>query len=172
MFEFDAIVYAIGLDAITEALDRIDIRGRGGASLKAAWADGPRTYLGLMIAQLPNFFMVTGPGSPSVLANMILGIEQHIDWNAGCIVHLTLNELATIEASQAAQNAWVEQVNRAAERTLYPLANSWYMGANVPGKPRVFMPYVGGWQKCRQKCLAVAANNYEGFILSATGDPT
>jgi cation diffusion facilitator CzcD-associated flavoprotein CzcO len=156
----DAIVYAIGFDAMTGALSKIDIRGRGGAALKDAWSAGPRTYLGLMIAGFPNLFIVTGPGSPSVLCNMAVAIEQHVDWIADCIAWLGDRQVGAIEATEAAQDAWV------ADTTVYPLANSWYLGANVPGKPRVFMPYIGGFPVYRDKCNEVAAAGYEGFALT------
>jgi cyclohexanone monooxygenase len=167
-FDFDVIVYAIGFDAMTGALCGIDIRGRGGALLKDKWVGGPRTYLGLMVAGFPNLFTVTGPGSPSVLSNMIVSIEQHVDWITDCIGWLGERQMGVIEATEAAQDAWVEHVNEVGAGTLYPLADSWYMGANVPGKPRVFMPYIGGFSVYRDKCDAVAANGYEGFALTRT----
>ncbi|MBP7705581.1 MAG: NAD(P)/FAD-dependent oxidoreductase [Caulobacter sp.] len=159
----DAIVYAIGFDAMTGALSRIDIRGRGGVALKDEWAAGPRTYLGLMVAGFPNLFTVTGPGSPSVLSNMLMSIEFHVDWIADAIAHLRAGNAAVIEATPQAQEAWVQHVNDEADATLYPRANSWYIGANVPGKPRVFMPYVGEGYKVRID--EVAAKGYEGFAV-------
>ncbi|KCZ87362.1 flavin-containing monooxygenase [Hyphomonas johnsonii] len=164
--EFDAIIYAIGFDAMTGALDRIDIRGRGGERLRDKWAAGPVTYLGLMASGFPNLFMVTGPGSPSVLSNMMVSIEQHVDWIADCIGHLGDHQLTTIEATPEAEQAWVAHVNEIADQTLYVQANSWYLGANVPGKPRVFMPYPGGVGVYREKCDEVVANAYEGFALT------
>ncbi|RYI16130.1 MAG: NAD(P)/FAD-dependent oxidoreductase, partial [Acetobacteraceae bacterium] len=140
--EVDAIVFATGFDAMTGALTRIDIRGRDGLGLAEKWEDGPRTYLGLMTAGFPNLFMITGPGSPSVLSNMIVSIEQHVDWLTECLAHLRARGLETIEATREAEGQWVEHVNEVADRTLYPAANSWYMGANILGKPRVFMPYI------------------------------
>jgi cation diffusion facilitator CzcD-associated flavoprotein CzcO len=166
-YEFDAIVYATGFDAMTGSLTGIDIRGRRGASLRETWSAGPRTYLGLGSAGFPNLFMITGPGSPSVLSNMIVSIEQHVDWVTDAIQHLDREGLRTIEATPEAQEAWVDHVNLIASYTLYPKANSWYMGANVPGKPRVFMPYAGGVGEYRKKCDEVAAKGYEGFVLSA-----
>jgi cation diffusion facilitator CzcD-associated flavoprotein CzcO len=166
-YVFDAIVYATGFDAMTGSLTNVDIRGRGGASLKETWRAGPRTYLGIGSAGFPNLFMITGPGSPSVLSNMIVSIEQHVDWVCDAIAHLRDQGLRTIEASQEAQDAWVDHVNLIASYTLYPKANSWYMGANVPGKPRVFMPYAGGVGEYRKKCDEVAAKGYEGFLLNA-----
>ncbi|HEX4183408.1 MAG TPA: NAD(P)/FAD-dependent oxidoreductase [Caulobacteraceae bacterium] len=165
-YRLDAIVYAIGFDAMTGALGKIDIRGRGGAALGDRWTHGPRTYLGLMIAGFPNLFIVTGPGSPSVLANMAVAIEQHVEWISDCIGWLRDRQMGAIEASAEAQDAWVEHVNEVADATLFPLANSWYIGANVPGKPRVFMPYIGGFATYRQTCEDVAAKGYEGFHLT------
>ena len=165
-YEFDVIIYAIGFDAMTGALDRIDIRGRNGRTLREKWAAGPLTYLGLMVSGFPNMFLVTGPGSPSVLSNMLVSIEQHIDWISGCIHDLGERQVSVIEATPEAEAAWVAHVNEVAAGTLYLQANSWYLGANVPGKPRVFMPYVGGVGAYREKCDEVAANDYEGFTLS------
>lgn len=167
-YEFDALVYAIGFDAMTGALNKIDIRGKDGAALKDKWEHGPRTYLGLMVAGFPNLFLVTGPGSPSVLSNMVVSIEQHVDWIADCITHLNGRQLTTIEATLEAEDAWVAHVNEVADTTLYPHANSWYLGANVPGKPRVFMPYVGGVGPYREVCNDVVANDYRGFALSSS----
>jgi cation diffusion facilitator CzcD-associated flavoprotein CzcO len=166
-YEFDTIVYATGFDAMTGSLTNVDIRGRDGLSLKETWSAGPRTYLGIGSAGFPNLFMITGPGSPSVLSNMIVSIEQHVDWVTGVIGHLEQQGLRAIEATQDAQDAWVDHVNEIASYTLYPKANSWYMGANVPGKTRVFMPYAGGVGEYRKKCDEVAANGYQGFALTA-----
>ena len=166
-YEFDCIVFATGFDAMTGALLGIDIRGRGGRTLKDAWAEGPKTYLGLQVVGFPNLFTITGPGSPSVLTNMIVSIEQHVDWITDCLAHLRSEGLETIEASAEAQETWVEHVNQVANFTLLPRANSWYIGANVPGKPRVFMPYIGGLSAYTLKCKEVAANGYEGFILKS-----
>ncbi len=168
-YAFDSLVFAIGFDAMTGALGKIDIRGRKGVVLKDKWSAGPRTYLGLMTAGFPNLFIVTGPGSPSVLSNMVVSIEQHVDWISDCITHVTHRQFDAIEASVQAEDAWVSHVNEVAGMTLFPQANSWYMGANVPGKPRIFMPYIGGVGAYRQKCNEVAAQGYEGFELSASG---
>jgi cyclohexanone monooxygenase len=165
-YEVDCIVYATGFDAMTGALARIDIRGRAGRRLIDDWAAGPRSYLGLGVAGFPNLFTITGPGSPSVLSNMLTSIEQHVEWIADCIAYLRARGFALIEPTLAAQDAWVEHVNVVAHATLYPQANSWYMGANVPGKPRVFMPYVGGVGAYRAKCKEVAEAGYEGFALT------
>ncbi|AGZ41839.1 flavin-containing monooxygenase [Actinoplanes friuliensis] len=166
-YAFDAIVYATGFDAMTGALTNIDIRGRGGVSLKETWSAGPRTYLGLGSVGFPNMFMITGPGSPSVLSNMVVSIEQHVEWVTGVIEHLEKQGLRAIEPTQQAQDSWVDHVNEIAGYTLYPKANSWYMGANVPGKTRVFMPYAGGVGAYRKRCDEVAAQGYEGFALTA-----
>ena len=165
-YEFDAIVFATGFDAMTGALLNIDIRGRNGLTLKEKWEGGPRTYLGIQIAGFPNLFTITGPGSPSVLTNMMVSIEQHVDWVSDCVSYLRDHEQASIEATVQAEDAWVDHVNEVANFTLYPRANSWYVGANVPGKPRVFMPYVGGFNNYLQKCADVAAKGYEGFALA------
>ena len=164
-YEFDAIVFATGFDAMTGALSNIDIRGKGGLPLKEKWEHGPRTYLGLQVAGFPNLFTITGPGSPSVLSNMIVSIEQHVDWISDCLGYLREHELQTIEATVEAEDAWVDHVNHVANFTLYPLANSWYIGANVPGKPRVFMPYIGGVGVYGARCAEVAEAGYEGFTL-------
>ncbi len=166
-YQLDSIVFATGFDAMTGALSNIEIHGRGGATLNEKWSQGPRAYLGLMIAGFPNLFTITGPGSPSVLSNMAISIEQHVDWIADCLAYLRRHELAGIEATVDAENAWVEHVREVGDTTLFPLANSWYMGSNIPGKPRVFMPYIGGVGPYRQKCDEVAANGYEGFALMA-----
>ena len=166
-YAVDSIVYAIGFDAMTGALLGIDIRGRDGVALRDKWAGGPRAYLGLAIAGFPNLFAITGPGSPSVLSNMIVSIEQHVDWIADCLTALRARGLRSIEATEPAEEAWVAHVNEVGHTTLYPAANSWYMGANIPGKPRVFMPYVGGVGAYRKRCDAVAAQGYAGFTLSA-----
>lgn len=165
-FTVDSIVFATGFDAMTGALNGIAIRGRDGNCLKEKWAAGPRTYLGVMVAGFPNLFTITGPGSPSVLSNMAIAIEQHVDWIAGCMAYLRNHRIATMEATLEAESAWVNHVNEVADLTLYPLANSWYLGANIPGKPRVFMPYIGGLPAYCQKCNEVAASGYEGFTLT------
>ena len=165
-FELDAIVFATGFDAMTGALREIDVRGKSGEQLADKWAGGPLTYLGLMVAGFPNMFMITGPGSPSVKAQMILACEQHTDWIVDCLEHMRTNAFARVEADEAAEGAWVQHVNEIADSTLYPLANSWYVGANIPGKPRVFMPYVGGFDRYKAKCDEVAANDYEGMTMS------
>jgi cyclohexanone monooxygenase len=165
-FALDALVLATGFDAMTGALAKIDIRGRDGLPLTEKWAEGPKTYLGLGIAGFPNLFTITGPGSPSVLSNMIMAIEQHVDWIHDCIAYLGAEGLTTIEPDPGAEAAWVEHVNEVASATLYTTGcNSWYLGANVPGKPRVFMPYLG-FPPYVEKCEEVAAKGYAGFRLA------
>jgi len=166
-YTLDALVFATGFDAMTGSVAKIDIVGRGGITLNQKWAAGPRTYLGLMSEGFPNLFIVTGPGSPSVLSNMIVSIEQHVDWITDCVTHLRDRGMVSIEAGRDAEDRWVAHVNEVAQGTLYPQANSWYMGANVPGKPQIFMPYIGGVGVYRQICADVAAKDYEGFVLSA-----
>ena len=166
-YELDVIVFATGFDAMTGPFHKIDIRGRDGLSLKEAWHAGPRTYLGLQVAGFPNMFTVTGPGSPSVLCNMPVAIEQHVEWITDCITHMRENGIERIKAAPEAMEKWVGHVNEAADATLLPLAkHSWYLGANVPGKPRVFMPYAGGMTRYRAICDDVAAKGYEGFVFS------
>lgn len=164
-YELDAIVFATGFDALTGALLDIDIRGRTGEVLKDKWTAGPRAYLGLAIAGFPNLFTVTGPGSPSVLSNMMVSLEQHVDWIAACIDYLGTHDLEYIEATLESEDQWVQHVNQTAGETLYPKANSWYMGANIPDKARVFLPYVGGVGNYRKICDRVTVNGYEGFAL-------
>jgi cation diffusion facilitator CzcD-associated flavoprotein CzcO len=168
----DGIVFATGFDAMTGALLRMDIAGRDGLPLAEAWAAGPRTQLGLQVPGFPNLFTITGPGSPSVLTNMPVAIEQHVEWITDCIAHLRARGLATIEATDDAAEAWVAHVNDAANATLMPQAgHSWYLGANVPGKPRVFMPYAGGMARYRTICAEVAAQGYPGFVTAPQAAP-
>ena len=166
-YAIDALVLATGFDAMTGSVAKIDIRGRGGKTLNQKWAQGAKTYLGLMSEGFPNLFIITGPGSPSVLSNMIVSIEQHVDWIADCLSFMRGRALTSMEATRAAEEAWVAHVNQVAHMTLYPQANSWYMGANIPGKPRIFMPYIGGVGVYRRTCDDVAAKGYEGFAMTA-----
>ena len=168
-FEFDAIVYATGFDAMTGPVVAVDITGKDGLTLREKWADGPSTYLGLTTVGFPNFFTITGPGSPSVLSNMAVSIEQHVDWVADCIRDLAAGGFETIEPTPVAEAGWNQHVDDGASITLYPTANSWYMGANVPGKPRVFLPYVAGVDTYRATCEEVAARDYLGFTFSGPG---
>jgi len=164
--EIDALVLATGFDAMTGSVARIDIRGRRSQTLNQKWAEGPRTFLGLMSEGFPNLFIITGPGSPSVLSNMIVSIEQHVDWITDAIAWMRDRGLEAMEASREAEDQWVAHVNEVAHATLYPQANSWYMGANIPGKPRIFMPYIGGVGVYRRICNEVAAKEYEGFVMT------
>ncbi len=168
-FELDAIVFATGFDAMTGPLVAVDITGRDGVTLAEKWSDGPHTYLGLTTAGFPNFFMITGPGSPSVLSNMMVSIEQHVDWVADCLVRLREDGFDVIEPTRRAEDGWGRHVNDCAEITLYPRAASWYMGANVPGKPRVFLPYVGGVDRYRATCDEVVERDYLGFRRTGPG---
>lgn len=163
-YDVDVIVFATGFDAMTGPLLRVDIRGRGGRALRDKWAEGPRSYLGLATVGFPNLFVITGPGSPSVLSNMVPSIEQHTNWIAACLGWMETRGLRRIEATSEAEDAWVAHVNEVADSTLYPSCNSWYLGANIPGKPRVFMPYLG-YPAYVQKCDEVAARGYEGFTV-------
>jgi cyclohexanone monooxygenase len=167
LYEFDAMVCATGYDALTGAVLNIVIRGRKGQELTKKWAHGPRTYLGLMTNGFPNMFIITGAGSPSVLVNMIVGIEHHVEWISDCLEHLRRLGRDTIEPTREAEDGWVEHVNDAAGRTLFPKANSWFLGANIPGKPRVFMPYVAKIGIYRGECQAVADDGYTGFTLQS-----
>jgi cyclohexanone monooxygenase len=164
-YELDAIVFATGFDAMTGSLLRIDIRGAGHLSLADAWANGPRTMLGIQIAGFPNLFTVTGPGSPSVLMNMPVAIEYHVDWIADCIEYTREHGWNRVEATEAAQDAWVEHVADVGGQSLFGRADSWYVGANIPGKPRVVMPYAGGQPTYRKRCDAVRSSGYEGFAF-------
>jgi len=167
-YAFDIIVFATGFDAMTGPLKALNLKGRGGRTLDQQWADGPHSYLGISVAGFPNLFTITGPQSPSVLSNMPVSIEQHVDWIIGCIDAIRKSGKTSIEATPEAQEQWVAHVNEVVNGTLMPGANSWYMSANIPGKPRAFLPYlcpegVGGY---RRKCDEVAAHGYEGFVLA------
>jgi cyclohexanone monooxygenase len=170
-YEVDALVLATGFDAMTGSVAKIDIVGRDGQTLNQKWAEGPKTYLGLMSAGFPNLFIITGPGSPSVLSNMIVSIEQHVDWITDCMGYMRDRSLDIMEANKEAEDNWVAHVNEVAHTTLYPQANSWYMGANIPGKPQIFMPYIGGVGAYRQICNDVAAKGYEGFAMTTAEQP-
>jgi cation diffusion facilitator CzcD-associated flavoprotein CzcO len=170
-YELDAIVFATGFDAMTGALLSVDIRGVDGLALRDKWAEGPRTYLGLGIAGFPNLFTITGPSSPSVLSNMMVSIEQHVDWITDCLAYLREHGIPAIEPTVEAEDEWVRHVEEVGNTTLYPTADSWYMGSNVPGKPRVFMAYIGGVGTYREKCDDVAAKGYEGFELARAAAP-
>ena len=164
-YALDAVILATGFDAITGALTSIDIRGRDGLRLTDKWARGPRSYLGLSVAGFPNLFTIAGPLSPSVLSNMVVSIEQHVDFVADAITYLRDRGRAAIEANPEAEDAWVAHADEAAHMTLYPTADTYYNGQNVPGKPRVFLAYAGGVGAYREYCERVAANGFEGFEL-------
>jgi cyclohexanone monooxygenase len=164
-YEFDALVLATGFDAMTGPYNKIDIRGRGGRPLREKWAEGPHTYLGLMSADYPNLFGITGPQSPSVLTNVPVAIEQHVEWISRLLEHMRNNGLGVVEPTREAEEEWVEHCQEVAHATLLPESATWYMGANVPGKPQVFLPYLGGLGPYREKCDEVAANDYEGFAF-------
>jgi cation diffusion facilitator CzcD-associated flavoprotein CzcO len=166
-YPLDILVFATGFDALTGPLLKIDIRGLPGHNLRDDWVAGPRTYLGLQVAGYPNMFTITGPGSPAVLANMPVAIEQHTEWITACIAHMRDKGLQRIETSKEVSDEWVDEVNAAANRTLLPMASSsWYLGANVPGKPRVFLPYAGGMAHYASICADVVKNDYRGFSFS------
>jgi cyclohexanone monooxygenase len=172
LHEVDFIIFATGFDAVTGALLRIDIRGLKQLSLAEKWAEGPSTYLGLMTAGFPNLFMITGPGSPSVVANVVMAIEQHVEFIADCLAYMRSHGFAEIEADAAAEEGWVRVVDEAARKTVYSLVKSWYNGANIPGKPQRFLPYFGGVTPYREACDASAAAGYRGFHLTAAPAPT
>ena len=165
-YELDAIIFATGFDAITGPLLAVNMRLKGGADLRSVWKHGPRAYLGLMVAGLPNLFTVTGPGSPSVLSNVVVSVEQHVDWICDCLADMREKGWDRIEAEAEAQEAWAQHVDDIARRSLMPDTNSWYMGANIPGKPRMFMPYMGGVGVYRRKCDDIASAGYTGFSFS------
>jgi cation diffusion facilitator CzcD-associated flavoprotein CzcO len=166
-YAVDAIVFATGFDAMTGALTSIDIRGPEGASLGQAWREGPRAYLGLAVTGFPNLFTITGPGSPSVLTNMLPSIEQHVEWIADLLGYMRTHGLRLVEARPDAQEQWMAHVGEVAGRTLRYTCGSWYLGANVAGKARVFMPYIGGFPRYVERCNQIAANGYEGFVFHA-----
>jgi cation diffusion facilitator CzcD-associated flavoprotein CzcO len=166
-YDLDVIVFATGFDAMTGSLLKLNIEGVNGRKLTDDWRAGPQTYLGLQIPGYPNLFTITGPGSPSVLCNLPPAIEQHVQWITNCIKHMKEHQLVKVQTSDAVSQQWQAEVDRAANATLLPqVKHSWYLGANVPGKPRVFMPYAGGLAHYRSICDAVAADNYRGFQFS------
>ena len=164
-YAVDTVVCATGFAAMTGSFDKIEITGRDGLTLREKWRAGPRTYLGLSTVGFPNLFMITGPGSPSVLASMIQAIEQHVDWMVDCMGHMRDVGAAVIEPTVESEDEWVEHVNEVAQVSLRSTCSSWYVGANVPGRPRVFMPYIGGFPVYIGKCNDVMMNGYEGFVL-------
>jgi cyclohexanone monooxygenase len=164
-YALDSIIFATGYDAVTGALMRIELVGRDGLRIQDQWAHGPTSYLGLMVAGFPNLFTITGPGSPSILTNVVVSIEHHVEWIADCLAHMARHGLARIEATAEAEAGWVAEVAQVASGTLFPRANSWYMGANIPGKPRVFLPYVGGFAKYTGICEEIVRAGYRGFDM-------
>ena len=164
--DLDVLIYATGFDALTGPLEALGIIGKGGRSLNQAWEEGARTYLGLSVPGFPNLFTITGPGSPSVLSNMPVSIEQHVEWIGDCIGYLRDQGVTSIEATEDATETWTGHVQEIASKTLFPKAASWYMGANIPGKPRLFLPYIGGLENYERTCDKVAANGYDGFDLA------
>jgi cation diffusion facilitator CzcD-associated flavoprotein CzcO len=171
-YKVDAAVFATGFAAMTGSFDKIKVTGRDGLTLAEKWRAGPRTYLGLSTVGFPNLFMITGPGSPSVLANMIPSIEQHVDWMVDCMGHMRDVGAATIEPTLTYEDDWVKHVNEVAQVSLRSTCSSWYVGANIPGRPRVFMPYIGGFPIYVNKCNEVMTNNLEGFILKGAAKTT
>ncbi len=167
-YELDVLIYATGFDAMTGAINAITFTGRNGETLRDKWQYGPRSYLGLQVTGFPNLFTITGPGSPSVLSNMMVSIEQHVEWITDCVAHMEEHGIATIEPEHEAEERWIEHVYDVAKNTIMTAesCNSWYLGANIPGKPRIFMPYIGGVGPYRAKCAEIAANGYEGFALA------
>jgi cyclohexanone monooxygenase len=165
-YDLDVIVFATGFDAITGPLLRMNITGKDNVKLADAWSDGPKAFLGISAVGFPNLFMITGPGSPSVLSNMTTSIEQHVDFALDAIKYMKANNIDSMEPTEAAQDRWAAYVDKIAHKTLFPKANSWYMGANIPGKKRMFMPYIGGVGTYRQKCQEVVDANYEGFVMT------
>lgn len=166
-FELDVVVCATGFDAMTGSVTRLDLRGKGGQRIQDKWSAGPLNYLGLAVAGFPNMFYLAGPGSPSVFATMVTGIEHQVDWLADCLRWMRQQGWATIEATPPAESAWVGEVNDVASKTLRSTCNSWYLGSNIPGKPRVFMPYIGGFPTYVEICDTVASTGYEGFAVAA-----
>jgi cyclohexanone monooxygenase len=164
-YPLDAVVCATGFAAMTGSFDRIRITGRDGVTLSEKWQAGPRAYLGVASAGFPNFFTITGPGSPSVLASMIQAIEQHVDWMVDCMAHLRDLGADTLEPLQRYEDEWIEHVNEVSKVSLRSTCSSWYVGANIPGRPRVFMPYIGGFPVYVQKCNEVMSNGFEGFAI-------
>lgn len=161
----DCLIFATGFDAMTGSFVKVDVRGKNGLTLKEKWSGGPKNYLGMMTAEFPNLFIMAGPGTPASLSNFVLSIEQQVEWLADCADYLRKQGLKTIEPLHEAESQWVDHVNEVASKTFFMTGNSWYLGANIPGKPRVFMPYIGGYSTFKTKCDASAAEGYSGFKL-------
>jgi len=171
-YDLDVLVYATGFDGMTGALLSMDIRGVGGLALRDKWADGAGTYIGLVASGFPNLFMITGPGSPAVFSNVMLSIEQHVDWIADCLAHMVEGGFERIDADPEAEARWTQLVEDLVARSIVGKTNSWWTGANIPGKPRGITMYLGGTHNYRAACDEVAANGYEGFTLTRSADPT
>jgi cyclohexanone monooxygenase len=167
-YELDVIVFATGFDAFTGSFLRIDVRGRDGVRLAERWKDGPTAYLGLGIAGFPNLLTVNGPGNPAVLTNVPATIEHDVEWISDCIEYAERHGITAIEPTEEAEQEWARYTAKFLEGTLYLRANSWWLGANIPGKPRVFMAFVGGLNRYRKRCAEVAAAGYEGFRLTTS----
>ena len=165
-YALDALVLATGFDAVTGTLMRLTLKGRGGLPIQDKWRVGPLNYLGLMTAGFPNLFNIAGAGSTSAFTSVIVSIEHHIDWISDCIAWLDAHDLKTIEATKEAEAAWMEYVQVMARQTVFLTCNSWYLGANIPGKARLFMPLTGGFPAYAERCAQVAAGGYEGFRLA------
>lgn len=165
-YKFDSVVFATGFAAMTGSFEKINILGRNGISLAKKWEAGPRTYLGLATSGFPNLFMITGPGSPSVLASMIQSIEQHVDWIADCVNNIVRTGAKTIEPITSFEDDWVEHVTEVSKVSLRSTCSSWYVGANIEGRPRVFMPYIGGFPIYVDRCNDVMTRGYEGFLVN------
>jgi len=160
----DMLVLATGFDAISGSMLRLNPKGRAGVSLRERWSDRFHNYLGIAIAGFPNLFMIHGPGSPGVFYNMPLGAERQMDWIGNCMLHLRENELGAIEPKTDSEVAWATEVSAIANATLFPRTDSWWTGANIPGKPRYFSAYLGG-SLYYQRICDVAARGYEGFAF-------
>jgi cyclohexanone monooxygenase len=170
-YEVDVVVFATGFDAMTGGLTRMGVVGRDGLELKKKWEAGPATYLGLATTGFPNFFFVTGPGSPSVLSNVITSIEQHVEWIGDLVAYADERHATTVEATREAEESWGKHCREIGDKTLFSKANSWYVGANIPGKPRMLLPYVGGVGNYRAICEDVQADDYRGFAIATESCP-
>ena len=165
-FNLDTIIMATGFDAMTGALSNINIKGKLGINLRDKWIYGPRSYLGVAVADFPNFFMITGPNSPSVLANLIVGIEHHVDWICKCITFMEEKKYKQFDVLKEEEDSWISHSNELVKGHIYSTCDSWYVGANIPGKSRTFMPYVGGFPKYAEKCQEIEQSGYKSFIFS------
>ncbi len=169
-YDLDVLVYATGFDGMTGALLSMDLSGVGGLALREKWADGAGTYMGLVASGFPNLFMITGPGSPAVFSNVMLSIEQHVDWIADCLAYMVEGGFDRIDADPEAEDRWTRQVDELVANSLVGKTNSWWTGANIPGKRRGITMYLGGTHNYRAACDEVAADGYEGFTLTRSAD--